>query len=108
MVPAALFQGQRIVALAYIVVFVAGMNFYAFLNLFPTTLSSIYTPSPVETGIRSFGFALGIGLGVNIGDAALSLVNGHVNLVLLFSSALMSEFSSSLPPRPLCRILKPL
>ena len=105
MVPAALFEGQRVVALAYVVVFVAGMNFYAFLNLFPTTLSSVYTPSPVEIGIRSFGFALGVGLGVPLGDAALSFVKGQVKIVLLVSATLMSKFHILLSPISSCEML---
>jgi hypothetical protein len=35
MVPHEMFSGQRIVAMAYAIAFVAGMNFYALLNFFP-------------------------------------------------------------------------
>lgn len=35
MVPSKIFKGQRVVALAYLTVFIAGMEFYSILGFFP-------------------------------------------------------------------------
>ena len=94
MIPSAIFQGQRVVTLVYIVAFVAGMNFYSFLNLFPFTLQVLYNPGPIDLGLKSFGFALGVGLGVPVGDALLGCVRGQVRIVLLGFAVMMSKSSS--------------
>ena len=44
MVPGALFAGQRVVAMALAVAFIAGMNFYSLINFTPLTYSAVYTP----------------------------------------------------------------
>ncbi|EAT86456.2 hypothetical protein SNOG_06625 [Parastagonospora nodorum SN15] len=51
MVPGELFKGQRIVGLAYVVAFAAGMNFFSILNFFPITFTSVYDPDPVKIGV---------------------------------------------------------
>lgn len=43
MIPGELFKGQRIVALAYVVAFAAGMNFFRY-------ILSLSSPCPVLTG----------------------------------------------------------
>ena len=52
MVPRELFQGQRVVSLAYCVAFVAGMNFFSLLNFWPLLISSVYPPAPVQVGLQ--------------------------------------------------------
>ena len=56
-------MGQRVVALAFGVAFVAGMNFFCLLNFWPLTISRVWDPIPLKIGLRglSAGFATAIG-----------------------------------------------
>ncbi|KEF63531.1 uncharacterized protein A1O9_01509 [Exophiala aquamarina CBS 119918] len=51
MVPKELFQGQRIVGIAFFIAFVAGMNFYSVINFFPLSFGAVYDPDPVQVAI---------------------------------------------------------
>ncbi|KAI4944058.1 hypothetical protein J4E91_008913 [Alternaria rosae] len=96
MVPAALFSGQRIVGLAYVVAFSAGMNFFSILNFFPITFSSVYTPVPVSIGLRGLGPALTTAVGAIFFNAALSRFPGHTREVLLVAVGIMTAFAGAL------------
>ncbi|KNG49787.1 mfs drug efflux pump [Stemphylium lycopersici] len=96
MVPSALFHGQRIVALAYIVAFAAGMNFFSILNFFPITFSSVYAPDPVKIGLRGLGPALTTATGAIFFNAALSRFPGHTREVLLLAVGTMTGFAGAL------------
>jgi len=96
MVPSALFSGQRIVGLAYVVAFSAGMNFFSILNFFPVTFSSVYTPDPVSIGLRGLGPALTTAVGAIFFNAALSRFPGHTREVLLVAVGIMTAFAGAL------------
>ncbi|KAL1794523.1 hypothetical protein ACET3X_007944 [Alternaria dauci] len=96
MVPGELFSGQRIVALAYVVAFSAGMNFFSILNFFPVTFSSVYEPVPVLIGLRGLGPAFTTAFGAIFFNAALSRFPGHTREVLLLAVAIMTGFAGAL------------
>jgi len=96
MVPSALFSGQRIVGLAYVVAFSAGMNFFSILNFFPVTFSSVYTPDPVSIGLRGLGPALTTAVGAIFFNAALSRFPGNTREVLLVAVGIMTAFAGAL------------
>nr|POE51505.1 serine/threonine-protein kinase ppk16 [Quercus suber] len=52
MVPGSIFKGQRVVALAFGIVFIAGMDFYSILGFFPIQLQSVYRTSDILYGVR--------------------------------------------------------
>ena len=76
MVPKELFAGQRIVATAFIVAFVAGMNFYSLLNFFPLEFSSVFPPDPVQVGLKGLAPGLSTTIGATVVNAALSWFPG--------------------------------
>lgn len=96
MVPGALFKGQRIVTLAYIVAFTAGMNFFSILNFFPIVFSSVYEPVPVKIGLRGLGPALTTAVGAVLFNAALSVFPGRSREILLVAVLFMTTFAGSL------------
>lgn len=96
MVPGELFKGQRIVGLAYVVAFAAGMNFFSILNFFPVTFTGVYDPDPVKTGLRGLGPAFTTALGAIGFNAALSAFPNRTREVLLFAVLLMTGFARSL------------
>lgn len=96
MVPSELFQGQRIVGLAYTVAFAAGMNFFSILNFFPLAFSNVYTPDPVKIGARGLGPAFATASGAILFNAALSRFPGHTRYVLLLAVSLMTGFAGAL------------
>jgi hypothetical protein len=96
MVPGELFKGQRIVGLAYVVAFAAGMNFFSILNFFPVTFTSVYDPVPVKIGLRGIGPALSTAVGAIGFNAALSGFPGHTREVLLLAVSIMTSFAGAL------------
>jgi hypothetical protein len=96
MIPGELFKGQRIVGLAYIVAFAAGMNFFSILNFFPITFTSVYDPDPVQIGLRAMPPAFTTAIGAILFNAALSVFPGHAREVLLVAVLLMTGFAGSL------------
>lgn len=100
MVPKELFAGQRVVALAYGVAFIAGMSFYSLLNMYPLTYSTVYEPDPVKVGVRAVGVAICNIAGAVFFNSMLSLTKGRAREVLLAASIIMSK--SSRPPVGLC------
>lgn len=114
MVPGELFKGQRIVGLAYVVAFAAGMNFFrqaflipcplflddltlnSILNFFPITFTSVYDPDPVKVGLRAMPPSFTTAIGAILFNAALSVFPGHAREVLLVAVLLMTCFAGSL------------
>ncbi|OCT47870.1 putative major facilitator superfamily transporter [Cladophialophora carrionii] len=95
MVPHEMFTGQRIVAMAYGIAFIAGMNFYAMLNFFPLAFSSIFDPDPVKVGLRGLAAGLSTTFGAVIANAALSWFKGHNRELLLAGCIIMTAFGGS-------------
>lgn len=96
MVPSQIFKGQRVVAIAYIVVFLAGMEFYSVLGFFPLMLTSLWPASPELTGARGVGYPLAILVGACVVSGALSYSRGHVRALFVISAALMTAFAGAL------------
>jgi hypothetical protein len=78
MAPARIFHGQRVVALALVFVFVAGMNFYSILGFFLISLEDFYDSSPVQIGLRSLYYPITILEGAYIVNFAFAYTKGHV------------------------------
>ncbi|KAH7093263.1 major facilitator superfamily domain-containing protein [Paraphoma chrysanthemicola] len=96
MVPGELFKGQRIVGLAYVVAFAAGMNFFSLLNFFPVTFTNVYDPDPVKIGLRGLAPGLTTAVGAITFNAALSQFPGHTREVLLLAVVIMTTFAGAL------------
>jgi MFS family permease len=91
MVPGELFTGQRIVALAYTIAFVSGMNFYSLLNFFPLTYTTVYVPDPVQIGLKGLAWGFPTTTGAVFIGAMLSIWKGHNRELLLLATVIMSE-----------------
>jgi hypothetical protein len=96
MVPGALFKGQRIVGLVYVVAFAAGMNFFSVLNLFPVTYSAVYAPDPVQVGLKGLAPAFATAFGAIFFNGALSQWPGRSREVLLVAVLFMTAFTGSI------------
>lgn len=95
MIPRELFAGQKIVGVAFFVAFVAGLNFYSLINFFPLTFSSVYTPDPVQIGLKGLGYGISITAGAVFFNSLLSVKAIPASAVLAVSAILMSKFSHS-------------
>lgn len=95
-IPRELFAGQRIVAVAFLIAFVAGMNFYSLLNFFPLEFSAVFPPDPVQVGLKGLGPGLSVTLGATLVNAALSWLKGHNRELLLVSTVIMTAFGGAL------------
>jgi hypothetical protein len=112
--PRAIFQGQRVVALAFGIVFIAGMlnhmwslynktnsrltgmDFYSILGFFPITLQSVYHTSLITIGVRALCYPWMI-----LGDACIvsflmSYTKCHVCLMFFTAALFMTVFTAAL------------
>ena len=96
MVPGELFKGQRIVGLAYVVAFAAGMNFFSILNFFPVTFTNVYDPIPIRIGLRGLAPGFTTAVGAIVFNGALSRFPNHTREVLLLAVAIMTGFAGAL------------
>ena len=96
MVPPEIFRGQRVVLISYIVVFIAGMEFYSVLGFFPLMLQNAWVASPELTGARGVGYPMAILVGACAVSGALSYTRGHVRELFFFAATLMTAFAGAL------------
>lgn len=94
MVPKQLFTDNNIIWKAYIVAFVAGMNLYSLLNFFPLTFSTLFSPDPIQVGLKGLGYGISVTAGAVTVNALLSVFKGHNRELLVFSTVIMSKSSS--------------
>lgn len=96
MVPSSIFQGQRVVALAFIIVFIAGMEFYSILGFFPVVLQNVYHTNAIELGVRALCYPIAILVGACLVSAAMSYTGGHVRVLFLTVAVIMTAFTAAL------------
>lgn len=96
LVPAKIFKGQRVVALAYVIVFVAGMEFYSILGFFPIVLEYVYNTDAITIGVRGLSYPWAIMGGACIVSFLMSYTRGHVREMFLFVAAMMTAFTGAL------------
>ncbi|CCT69545.1 related to MFS drug efflux pump [Fusarium fujikuroi] len=96
MVPGDLFKGQRVVAVAFLVAFVGGLNFYSSINFYPLEALTVFDPEPVQVGLKGLASGLGITIGATVINGALSWFKGNARELLLFSCVMMTAFGGAL------------
>lgn len=92
MVPRELFSGQRVVAFAFLVAFVAGADFYSLINFFPISFSAVWSPDPVQVGLKGLGYGISTTVGAVFFNALLSTWI-PARSILLISAIIMSKYS---------------
>ncbi|QDS78157.1 hypothetical protein FKW77_005044 [Venturia effusa] len=96
MIPLELFQGQRVVTFAYVVAFVAGMNFFSVLNFWPLMIQNVWTPDPVQVGLRGFAPGLAVTIGAIFFNSLLSSWKGGARYTLFLASLVLTCFSGGM------------
>lgn len=96
MVPHELFQGQKTIGVTFLLVFVAGMNFYSLINFFPLTFSDVYNPDPVQVGLKGLGYGISVTAGACIFNFLLSIFKNHNRELMIISCVIMTAFSGAL------------
>ncbi|EME40496.1 hypothetical protein DOTSEDRAFT_55697 [Dothistroma septosporum NZE10] len=96
MIPSELFKNQRVVAFAFAVAFVAGMNFFSLLNFWPLTISTVWTPEPIAIGYRGLPVALATVIGAVFWNALLSAWKGGSPRILFLAALTLTAFGGSL------------
>ena len=95
-VPGALFKGNRVVICAFIVAFVAGMNFFSFLNFWPLLISNVYSADPVKIGLRGLGPGLATTFGAIGASALISFFPNRANIILFIFCSIFTAFGGAL------------
>ncbi|KAH7386393.1 putative major facilitator superfamily transporter [Cadophora sp. MPI-SDFR-AT-0126] len=96
MVPRELFQGQQTIGVTFLLLFVAGMNFYSLINFFPLTFSAVYAPDPVQVGLKGLGYGISVTAGATIINWALSIFKNHNRELIIACCIVMTAFSGAL------------
>ncbi|KXS98507.1 hypothetical protein AC578_5507 [Pseudocercospora eumusae] len=96
MVPGKIFKGQRVVALAYAIVFIAGMEFYSILGFFPIVLQYVYNTDAITIGVRGLCYPWAILGGACIISFLMSYTRGHVRTMFFLMAAMMTAFTGAL------------
>ncbi|CAK1367690.1 unnamed protein product [Cercospora beticola] len=96
MVPGKIFKGQRVVALAYVIVFIAGMEFYSILGFFPLVLQYVYNTDAITIGVRGLCYPWAILGGACIVSFLMSYTKGHVRTMFFTVAAIMTAFTGAL------------
>ncbi|KAI1628072.1 major facilitator superfamily domain-containing protein [Exophiala viscosa] len=95
MIPRELYQGQRIVALAFLVACIAGFDFYSLINFFPLAFSTVWSTDPVQVGLKGLGYGISTTVGAVFWNAMLS-TKLEARYILLIASVLMTAFTGAL------------
>ncbi|KAK5048186.1 hypothetical protein LTR84_005856 [Exophiala bonariae] len=95
MVPKQIFQGQRVVALAFFIAFVGGINFYSLINFYPLSFATMYNPDPIQIGLKGLGYGISVTVGAMFFNALIS-TSIEVKWILLASATLMTIFGAAL------------
>ncbi|KAF2429064.1 putative major facilitator superfamily transporter [Tothia fuscella] len=96
MIPLGLFQGQRVVALAYAVAFVAGMNFFSVLNFWPLMISEVWEADPVQVGLRGLAPGLSVTIGAIFFNSMLSTWQGGAKYILFIAAGILCCFGGAM------------
>lgn len=89
-------MGQRVVALSFVVAFVAGMNFFSLLNFWPLTISTVWDPVPVRIGLRGMPVGFSTALGAIFWNGMLSVWKGGSRWILVIAGSMLTAFGGSL------------
>ena len=90
MIPRELYQGQRVVALAFLVACIAGFDFYSLINFFPLAFSTLWSTDPVQVGLKGLGYGVSTTVGAVFWNAMLS-TKLEAKYILLIASVIMSK-----------------
>ena len=85
------FAAQRIVALAFAIAFVSGINFYSYTNSGPLLFRTVFNPAPVTVGLKGLTSALGTTIRAVVTNSLLSTLKGHNREHLLFIAIIISK-----------------
>ena len=81
---------------AFIVAFVAGMNFFSYLNFWPLLISNVYSADPVRIGLRGLGAGLATTVGAITASALISFFPNRANWILFFFTSMVTAFGGAL------------
>ncbi|KIW98275.1 uncharacterized protein Z519_01859 [Cladophialophora bantiana CBS 173.52] len=95
MIPRELYRGQRVVGLTFLVAFIAGFDFYSLINFFPISFSTLWSPDPVQVGLKGLGYGISTTAGAVFWNALLS-TKMPAKYILMISSTMMTAFIGGL------------
>jgi MFS family permease len=91
LLPGEIFR-QRVIQMAFIIAFAAGMFYYSLTNFGPTYFSNVYNTDAITIGVRNIGFPTAVVVGAVFANALLSIFPHHISAMISTSCCLMSEW----------------
>ncbi|KIV93428.1 hypothetical protein PV10_04641 [Exophiala mesophila] len=95
-IPHEMFTGQRVVAMALVICFVAGMGLMAVVNFFPLMFSTVFTADPLQVGLRTLAPGMANNIGAIIINTSLSYFKKYNRELLLLATVIMTVFTGAL------------
>lgn len=109
-VPRELFQGQRTIGVTFVLLFIAGMNFYSLINctysqsgfyglndpltflpVFPISFTTVYNPDPIQVGLKGLGYGISVTSGAVVFNWLLSIFKNNNRELMIASCVIMSK-----------------
>lgn len=90
MVPKHMAREPRILTLTLVITFISGSAFFCVIMFWPTQSYNVYGHDPLEIGIRNLALGFPILFGACIVLILLSVTRGHIRLLMLGSSIMMT------------------
>jgi hypothetical protein len=90
MFPKRLRHNPRVLALTLVITFISGANFFSIIMFWPTQAYNVYGHDPIGVGLRGLPVGFSILAGAFVVLWLLSVLRGHIRLLLLSSSILMT------------------
>lgn len=60
--------------------------------VFPLSFSTLYTPDPVQIGLKGLGYGISVTMGASLVDMLLSVFKKNNRELILISCAVMSKY----------------
>jgi len=95
MIPREMFSGQRVVGLSFFIAFVAGLNFYSIINFLPLSFATVYTPDPIQVGLKGLGYGVSTTVGAVFFNSLVS-TRIEARWILLTGATFMTAFGGAL------------
>ncbi|KAJ5368794.1 major facilitator superfamily domain-containing protein [Penicillium cataractarum] len=96
MIPHAMFAGQRTVGLAFLVAFIASLDLYSLINFLPLTFSEVYSPEPLQIGLRGLGYGISVTAGATIFGMLLSVTWLPCRWIITSAAVVMTAFGGAI------------
>lgn len=86
-----MFAGRKAVTMSFAVAFVGGMNFYSLINFFPLSFGTVFSPDPVQIGLKGLGYGISVTAGAFFFNFLMGSFYTRHRELLMIACVIMSK-----------------